>query len=71
MNMVIGQVPFLRSFRSILRVKKKRGRGQYPISVSTATVTGQVREGRIILFALVANQNTGFTTSFQLKELFI
>ena len=51
--------------------KKKKWRGQYPISVSIAIVTRHVREGRIILFALVANQNTGFTTSFQLKELFI
>ena len=59
MNMDIGQVPFLRSFRSILYVKKKKkGRVQYPISISKATLTEHVREGRIILFALVANQNT-------------
>ena len=49
----------------------KKGRGQYPISISIATLTEHVREGRVILFALVANENIWFTTSFQLKELFI
>ena len=58
MNMDINQVPFLRSFRSFLNVKEKKGRAQYPISTSKATLTEHVREDRIILFALVANQNT-------------
>lgn len=40
------------------------------MSILNRTLTEHVREGRIIRFALVANQNTWFTTSFQLKELF-
>ena len=61
MNMEIGQVPFLRVFN---REKKRT------MSILNRTLTEHVREGRIILFALVANQNTWFTTSFHLKELF-
>ena len=69
MNMVIGQVPFLRSFRSIFKVKK-RTRSISHISInSQRNRTGPRGQDHSVRSG--SQSKHGFTASFQLKELFI